>query len=249
MGIEGLNALVTGAAKGIGKSVATLLAAHGANLALCDILEDGLRQTVDEITATKSVKAFHRRVDVSSAEEIVDFARFAEKSLGSVDILVNNAGVYILKPVDEIEADEWDRVMEINLRSVFLFCKAILPGMKQRGFGRIVNMASAAGISGGTVCGAHYAASKGGILAFTRHLAKQVGKDGVTVNAVAPSSIAADMMLNLPKDLLQKAIDATVVKRLGTVDEVAESVLFLSDRSSSFITGETLQINGGCIMD
>ncbi len=249
MGIEGLNAIVTGVAKGIGKAIALTLAARGANLALCDINADGLAATAAEIAAARpNLKIVQRQVDVYREHEIRDFVRFVESDLGGPDILINNAGIYILKSIDEISAEEWDTVMAVNLRSVFLFTKEALPGMRARKFGRVINMSSAAGISGGTVCGAHYAASKGGILAFTRHMAKQVGSEGVTVNAVAPSTIAADMMLGLPPDLLQKAIDATIVKRLGAVEEVAEAVAFLADRTSGFITGETLQINGGVIM-
>ena len=247
MGIEGLNALVTGTAKGIGRSVAEALAAGGANLALCDILESGLNDTVEGIKARYPVKVVQKKVDVSQPDEIAGFTRWSEESLGSVDILVNNAGIYILKLIDEISAEEWDKVMSVNLRSVFLFTKAALPGMRRRKFGRVINMASAAGIAGGTVCASHYAASKGGILAFTRHMAKQEGLNGITINAVAPALIAADMMLNLAPPDLDKAINATVVKRLGKVEEVADAVVFLADRKAAFITGETLQVNGGSL--
>ena len=249
MGMENLNAIVTGAAKGIGRSIAFAMAARGANLALCDINPERLDETAAEIGKAHPVRVLTRKVDVSSGRDVAEFARFAEDELKCVDILVNNAGIYILHTIDETDEEEWDRVMAVNLKSCFLFCKAILPGMRRRKFGRIVNMSSAAGKSGGTICGAHYAASKGGILAFTRHLAKQVGEEGITVNAVAPSSIAADMMLNLSPEGLAKAAGATVVKRLGTTEEVAEAVCYLADRNAGFTTGETLSINGGCIMD
>ncbi|MCL2000062.1 MAG: SDR family oxidoreductase [Planctomycetes bacterium] len=249
MGVEGLTAIVTGAARGIGKAIAAELAGRGANLALCDIDASGLAAAASALAAGHpALTVLQRRVDVAREDEIRDFVGFTDSALGPADILVNNAGIYILKPIEEIGVEEWDRVLAVNLRSVFLFTREVLPGMRTRKFGRIINIASAAGISGGTVCGSHYAASKGGMLAFTRHLAKQVGQEGVTVNAVAPSSIAADMVLNLPPHLKQKAIDATVVKRLGTTEEVAAAAAFLADRNSGFITGETLQINGGCIM-
>ena len=248
MGIDGLNIMVTGAAKGIGKSIAEIMGARGANLSLCDIEESMLCTTAGEIAA-RGVRSVWRRTDVSDQAQVDKFVDFTRRELGEIDVLVNNAGIYILRSIDEISNEEWDRVMAVNLRSCFMFCKAVLPGMRERKFGRIINMASAAGKSGGTTCGAHYAASKGGILAFTRYLAKQVGMEGVTVNAVAPSSIAADMVLGLSSEDQRKAIDVTVVKRFGRVDEVAEAVCYLADRNSGFVTGETINVNGGVIMD
>ncbi len=248
MGIENLNVIITGAAKGIGKSIAEMMAGRGANVSLCDIQENLMGETAEQIAKT-GAKVFWQKVDVSDQDQVTGFIEFSRQKLGGIDVLVNNAGIYILKPIDEISNEEWDKVMLVNVRSCFMFTKGVLPEMRKNKFGRIINMASAAGKNGGTICGSHYAASKGAILAFTRHMARQEAAHGITVNAVAPALIAADMMLNLPPEGRAKAVAGTLVGRLGRVDEVAETVCYLADRNSGFVIGESININGGALMD
>jgi NAD(P)-dependent dehydrogenase (short-subunit alcohol dehydrogenase family) len=243
------NAIITGAAKGIGKIIASQLADNGVNIALCDIAEEQLNATLHEL-AKKKIKVYGQKVDVSQEKAVNEFVNNARKELGTIEILINNAGLYILHTIDKISVEEWDTVMAVNLKSCFLFAKAVLPEMINKKYGRIINITSAAGKSGGTVCGIHYAASKGGMIAFTRHLAKQVGKYGITVNAIAPASIATDMVLKrLTEEEKQQLIKSTVVDRLGDPLTIADAVKFLIGDNSGFITGETININGGSLMD
>lgn len=245
-----MNAIITGAAGGIGKAVALNFASEEVNLGLCDIDEESLAKTVHEIRLrNENIGIVHRCLDVSDVGKILDFTAECEKRLGGTDILVNNVGLYILHAFEDISTDEWDRVLSVNLRSFFSFTQSVLAGMKKRNFGRIINISSAAGKNGGTVCGAHYAASKGAILSFTRHLAKQAGAFGVTVNAVAPGAIATAMVLGLGSEDLEKVRQSTVVGRLGLPEDVARVVRFLTDADSGFITGETINVNGGSLMD
>ena len=149
----------------------------------------------------------------------------------------------------EIVDKEWDRVIAVNLTAQFRFCKAVLPGMRRRRYGRIINISSEAGKNGGTVAAAHYAASKGGVLAFTRNLSQQVGAEGITVNAICPGRIATEMAGAVPPEENQKFIDNSIVKRLGTPEDVAFAVCYLADRRAGFVTAETMNVNGGTLRD
>lgn len=247
--MEKRTAIVTGAAKGIGKAIAEQLALSGIRVAICDINADLLPKTVAELAARTQTKVIGELADVSQEEAVSRFVEKAQHELGTVDILINNAGLYILHKIEEVSADEWDRVMAVNLKSYFLMAKAVLPAMKAQNYGRIINIASAAGKSGGTVCGIHYAASKGGVIAMTYHLAKQVGQYGITVNAIAPANIKTDMVLNLPDKERQALINSTAVKKLGETQNVTGAVQFLIGENAGFITGETIDVNGGSLMD
>ena len=244
-----MTALVTGAARGMGQEFALELARGGASVAICDVNEEGLMETEEAIRANEGKAVGRAIVDVSQEGQVTDFVRLVEERAGSVDILVNNAAIHPLHNIDEITLEEWDTVLAINLRSCYLFCKAVLPGMRSRGFGRIISIASEAGKNGGTICAPHYAASKGAILALTRNLARSVGADGVTVNAIAPGRIATAMAGQVSDEENQVYIDKSSVKRLGKPSDIARVVAFLADRQSDFITGETLNINGGTLMD
>ena len=249
MSLTGLNAVVTGAAQGMGRCFASKLVEAGVNVAMCDIQEHLLEEAAKAIGKGEPARILSRKADVSRSEEVSEFMEYVEGKLGNIDILLNNAAIHPLHPIEEISEEEWDAVMAVDLKSCFLFAKAVLPGMKKRKFGRIINIASEAGKTGGTICGLHYASAKGAILAFTRNLAKQVGGDGITVNAIAPGRIATPMARAVSDDANQIFIDRSAVKRLGTVEDVANAVLFLADRDAGFITGETLNVNGGTLMD
>ncbi len=249
MEIRQMTAIVTGAARGMGRAFAEELAGRGATVAICDVNKDELDRTAREIGARFKVKVIGEVVDVSNEEQVQRFVARVEQEAGRVDILVNNAAIHPLHSIEEISVDEWDKVLAVNLRSAFLFCRAVLPGMRKRRFGRIISISSEAGKNGGTIAAPHYSASKGAILGFTRNLARAVGVDGVTVNAICPGRIATAMSGQVSAEANQVYIDRSSVKRLGKPEDVAWAVAFLADERSSFVTGETLNINGGTVMD
>ncbi len=244
-----MTAIVTGAARGMGRAFAEELAGRGTTVAICDVNKDELEKTAREIAARFKARVIAEAVDVSSEDQVKRFVARVEGETGRVDILVNNAGIHPLHMIEEITVDEWDKVLAVNLRSVFLFCRAVLPGMRKRKFGRIISISSEAGKNGGTIAATHYSASKGAILGFTRNLARAVSVDGVTVNAICPGRIATAMAGQVSAEANQVYIDRSAVKRLGKPEDVAWAVAFLADERSSFFTGETLNVNGGTLMD
>ncbi|HOV37596.1 MAG TPA: SDR family NAD(P)-dependent oxidoreductase, partial [Spirochaetales bacterium] len=163
--LKGQSAIVTGSAGGIGKAIALELASRGANVALCDVKKEVLSETAREIQQKTGVKIFNKVVDIAKEDEVHAFVAEVEKTFGSIQIMVNNAGIHPLHPIEEITSEEWDLVLAVNLRAMFYFCKAVLPGMRKQKYGRIINISSEAGKHGGTVAACHYAASKGGVLA------------------------------------------------------------------------------------
>ncbi len=246
---EGQTALVTGAAQGIGRAIAAAFIERGANVALCDIRLDKLESFAKQMSPQAKGSIFVQRVDLAAAQEISDFVAAAEARFGAIDILVNNAGIHPLHPILEIPDEEWDHVMAVNLTAHFRFCKAVLPGMRSRRYGRIINISSEAAKNGGTVAAAHYAASKGGVLAFTRNLSQQVGVDGITVNAICPGRIATEMSGAVSPEENQKFIDKSIIKRLGAPEDIAFAVCYLADRRAGFVTAETMNVNGGTLRD
>ncbi len=246
---SGQTAIVTGAAQGIGRAIAAELAAQGASLAICDLKIDKLTAFADEIAPALAGKILAKRVDLAEPQEIYDFVSEVEQRFSRIDILVNNAGIHPLHPIEEISDDEWDLVLTVNLKAHFHFCKAVLPGMRRRKYGRIINISSEAGKNGGTIAALHYSASKGGVLAFTRNLAQQVGADGITVNAICPGRIASEMSGAVSPEENQRFIDKSIVKRLGTPEDIAFAVRYLAHPRASFVTAETMNVNGGTLRD
>jgi 3-oxoacyl-[acyl-carrier protein] reductase len=237
-------ALVTGAGQGIGAVVAETLHRAGAKVAVADIRPDAATRTGAAIDPT-SARCVAVEVDVRSRESIARAFETTEAALGPIDILVNNAAITAQGSVWEIEPDEWDDVLAVNLRGTLLCCQIAGPAMAQRGFGRIVNLASLAGQQGGTVAGAHYAASKAGILVLTKILAKELADKGVTVNAVVPAAIRGPVMDTMPAERLA-ALERTIpVGRFGEPQEVAALAAFLCSNDAGYITGAALDINGG----
>ena len=237
-------ALVTGAGQGIGAAVAETLHRHGAKVAVADVRVGAATQTSAAIDPT-GARSLPVEVDVRSRESVAHAFEIAEAALGPIDILVNNAAITAQGSVWEIEPEDWDDVLAVNLRGTLLCCQIAGPAMARRGFGRIVNLASLAGQQGGTVAGAHYAASKAGILVLTKILAKEVADKGVTVNAVVPAAIRGPVMDTMPAERLA-ALERTIpVGRFGEAAEVAALVVFLCSSDSGYITGAALDINGG----
>lgn len=237
-------ALVTGAAQGIGAAVAEALFAGGAKVAVADVRVDAATATSAAIDPTNA-RAVPVGVDVRSRESVAGAFETAEAALGPVDILVNNAAVTAQGSVWDIEPSEWDDVLAVNLRGTLLCSQIAGPAMARRGFGRIVNLASLAGQQGGTVAGAHYAASKAGILVLTKILAKELAGKGVTVNAVVPAAIRGPVMDTMPAERLAALERSIPVGRFGEAAEVAALVAFLCSGDAGYITGAALDINGG----
>lgn len=244
-----LTAIVTGAGQGMGRAIALELARAGARLAVCDLQANPLKETVAELSTISRRAPIHALVDVAKGDQVRAFVSRVLEESGSADILVNNAAIHPLHTIDEITEAEWDAVFGVNIKGYFFFVQAALPAMRRRSFGRIINIASEAGKNGGTVCAAHYAATKGAVLSFTRHMAKNTGGRGITVNAIAPGRIAS-AMAGGPSDPQNAVyIERSAVKRLGEPIDVARAVRFLADPNSAFITGETINVNGGTLMD
>lgn len=245
---EGRTAIVTGGGQGIGGAVAKTLAERGASVVVNDLDGESARKKVEELRAA-GADAIAVQGSVISAADVRRMVEEAIEQFGAVHILVNNAGILRPTPVIDIEEDEWDQVIAVNMKGTFLCCRAVLASMQAAGWGRIVNLSSTAGKNISTVGGAHYTAAKAGILGFTRHLAKEVAADGITVNAVCPGLIDTEMVRSTISDeRLAAYTESFPIRRLGRPEEVAELVAFLASDRAAYITGAALDINGGDLM-
>jgi NAD(P)-dependent dehydrogenase (short-subunit alcohol dehydrogenase family) len=241
--LDGKVAIVTGASQGIGRAIADGLAREGARIVVADL------QNAEEAAATYP-RGVGLTVDVSSEEDVARMAQETVERCGSMDILVNNAGLYAsleMRPFTEIPLDEWRRVMDVNVASMFLACRAIVPVMREQGGGKIVNISSGTPFRGVPFL-LHYVTSKGAIVALTRALAKELGRDGVHVNCVAPGFTMSDGVKAHP-EVVEKLRDVSVAARTIQRDQVPEdvvgAVVFLCTPAADFITGQTMVIDGG----
>ena len=217
-------------------------------MAVNDLLPDDAQRVADELREV-GTEALAVPGDVTNRSDVIDMVNQATDSLGAVHILINNAGVLRPTAVIDIEEDEWDFVVGVNLKGTYLCSRAVLPTMRSQGWGRIVNFSSTAGKNVSTVGGAHYTAAKAGILGFTRHLAKEEAGYGITVNSVCPGLIDTEMVRDTISDDRADAYAASFpIQRLGLPEEVAELVAFLASDRASYITGASLDINGGDLM-
>jgi 3-oxoacyl-[acyl-carrier protein] reductase len=241
--------VVTGAAAGIGGAVAEMAAREGARVAALDIDRAGLTALEGKLVAA-GADVLALSCDATSPADVGRAIDAAAGRWGRIDVLVNNAGGFFkIATLEEIADDEWDEILRLNLTSVFIGCKAVLPIMKRQGRGRIVSVASIAGRTGNVLTAAHYAAAKGGIIAFTRQVAREVAASGITVNAVAPGTTATPRVLRARTPEATREIAAAMpMGRLGTPEEIADAILFLASDAARFVTGATLDVNGGQAM-
>jgi len=240
-------ALVTGGARGIGGEIAIAFARAGADVVVADLLNESAAAPVLSAIEDAGRRSLFIRTDVSDAQQVQDLVATAHAKFGRVDILVNNAGIVSQVKFDELEVAEWDRVLSINLRGVFLGCRYVLPEMLERGNGKIINLASQLGQIGGLEM-VHYSASKAGVIGLTKALAREVSARGVHVNAIAPGPILTDMMAEETEEWAAKKLAELPMGRFGQPEEVAPTAVFLASDDSSYFVGQTLCPNGGDVM-
>lgn len=245
MRLQNKTAIITGAGSGIGRATALVFAKEGAKVVVADWSQDSGQETAEMVKETGGEAVFVK-ADVSKAQDIEQMARVCLENFGKVDILVNNAGIVKMGPLHQTSQEDWEAVLNVNLKSVFLACKAIIPEMLKQGQGKIVNVASIAGLVGFENIGP-YCASKGGIIALTKEMALEYAKNKINVNCIAPGVIKTAMtkdMLSDPKTRESFEI-ATPYPRLGEPEDIAFAALYLSSEESDFITGEILVVDGG----
>jgi NAD(P)-dependent dehydrogenase (short-subunit alcohol dehydrogenase family) len=246
--LEQRVAIITGAGRGIGRAIAQKLVDSGAHVIACDIDLSNAEQTAQILNAHRQT-SIACRVDVTDIDSLKNMIVKAEEEFGHVDILVNNAGIMFRTRIQDISGEEWEKTLRVNLTGPFLCTQAVLPGMKERKFGRIVNISSSAGRSVSTLGGAHYTASKAGLLGLTRAVAKEVAPFGITVNAICPGLIDTEMARKTTTEKeLQDFLDSFPINRIGTPEEVGDLVVFLCSDKASYITGASVDINGGDLM-
>jgi len=243
MSLEGKNAIVTGAARGIGRAVCLELARRGANVYAIDMDLEGTKKTAEEVAAL-GVKSGAEQVDVSDSAGVEAYVDKLTETVQHIDVLVNNAGItrdmLILRMTDE----EWDKVIDINLKGVFNFTRPVAKVMLRQRSGAIVNLASWSGLHGNPGQG-NYSASKAGVIALSKTAAKELAARGVRVNVVAPGFITTAMTDVLSDKIKERVLSEVPLKRFGSADDVAKAVCFLADDGSAYITGHVLQVDGG----
>jgi len=241
-------AVVTGSGRGIGEAIALALSKEGACVVVSDIDAGSAQKTSDQINSMQG-KSIAVRADVSSRSEVRDLFNKTIERFGRIDILVNNAGIFSRTPILEISEDQWDRVIDVNLKGTFLCCQEAVPVMLKQRYGRIVNMASLAGKRGGVTSGINYASSKGGVISLTRALAKQLAPHNILVNAIAAANIETEMLQAYEPEAREKQLREIPLGRYGRPEEVAKVVVFLVSDDAGYIVGETINVNGGVFMD
>ena len=243
MDFSNRTALITGSGSGIGKALALILADMGADIVVNDVSEQNGRSTVDEVVA-KGRKAVFSNANVIKESDVEQMFETIAGTFGKLDILVNNAGITKDALLTEMSVDQWDRVMEVNLRGVFLCSKYAAKMMSEKNAGKIINISSASGLMG-NVGQVNYTASKGGVIAITKTLAKELARFNITVNAVAPGYIRTPMTDTVPEKVEKFIINQIPLGRAGEADEVANAVAFLASDMADYITGHILSVNGG----
>jgi 3-oxoacyl-[acyl-carrier protein] reductase len=241
--LDGKLVLVTGASRGIGRAIALTLGSSGATVIGTATTESGA-ENISKVFADKKISGKGIKLDVTNNEQISNLLKIVNENFGSIDILVNNAGITRDNILLRMKEDDWDEIINTNLSSVYKMSKSVLRGMIKNRSGRIISITSVVGVMG-NVGQSNYAASKAGMIGFTKSLAREVGVRGITVNAVAPGFIETDMTDSLPDDQKEDLASQIPMGRLGTANEIAEVVLFLAGTAGAYITGQTIHVNGG----
>ena len=243
-GLKGKTVLVTGATGGIGAACCRAFAGEHANVVVADL----------DTTATDSLArelgggSVGTALDVTDPQSVTAAVELATATFGALDVLVSCAGIFHATPLDEISVDEWDRIQAVNLRGTFLVAQAAVRVMIPRRTGRVITVASLAGQTGGLAAGASYAASKAGVVALTKSIARYAGQHGVTANSVNPGVIETSMLDGWAPEAVGTVVDATPLRRVGTPDEVASTVVWLASDGASFVHGAHVDVNGGLYM-
>ena len=246
--LKGRVAVVTGAVGGIGQAISRVLAQEGAAVGLNYLVEpDGVAETFLKDFIREGYHGKLYKADISRFEEATRLIEGVLKDLGRIDILVNNAGITMDKTLKNMALEQWEKVIAVDLSSVFNCSKASLNHMLERGYGRIISISSVVGQKG-NIGQTNYAAAKAAIIGFTKSLALETAKKGITVNAVAPGFVKTAMTEQMPKDVLQKVVDSIPLGRMAEPWEVARAVHFLADEKCSYMTGQVLSVNGGLYM-
>jgi len=250
--LDGKVAIVTGGGHGIGKAYCEGLAQAGAGVVVAELDGDSAERTASALR-TAGARALEVQTDVADERSTLAMAQRTLDAFGRIDVLVNNAAIFATIPIsrvplEDISIDEWDRVMAVNLRGIFLCCKAVLPAMRQQAYGKIINISSGTALNGSPTR-IHYVTSKGGVLSFTRTLAREVGPSGIRVNAIAPGSTLSEE--NPTEDIIrlrQQRLDDRAIARVQLPSDLVGTVLFFASPASDFITGQTLVVDGGSTM-
>jgi 3-oxoacyl-[acyl-carrier protein] reductase len=244
--LNGRTALVTGGARGIGEAIAKAFVREGASVAILDLRLEAATATADRLVASGGT-AMAVAADVSDEAAVKAAVEAVSAAFGRIDILVNNAGIDTTSLVVDMPTAMWDEMMAINLRGVFLCTRAVLPGMIERKFGRIISTSSQLAHKGAAEM-AHYAAAKAGVIGFTRSLAYEVARDEVTVNAICPGPINTELFRNIPEDWRRRKLAELPIGRPGTVDEIAPTAVLLASDEGAYYIGATMNPNGGDVM-
>jgi NAD(P)-dependent dehydrogenase (short-subunit alcohol dehydrogenase family) len=245
--LQGKTALVTGGSRGIGKAIALALAAHGADVAITCHTGSGAAEEVRAQIAELGRKSAFYAYDVGKPADVLELAKHVREDFPQVDILVNNAGITRDRSFKKLTQEMWDEVIAVDLTAVFAVTKQFIDPMAERGWGRVINITSIVGEIG-NFGQANYAAAKAGVIGFTKTLAREYSRKGVTANAVAPGFIKTRMLEGVPEKALEGVVQATAVGRLGEPNEIAAGVAFLASPAAAYITGAVLDINGGMSM-
>jgi len=243
---NGKVAIVTGAAQGMGLETAREFARRGAVAVLADINEDKLKAAAESLRSVGNVSCYP--LDVRSKDQWLELVQRVQQQYGSVDILVNNAAIFTVTRFEEIPEDEWDRVFAVNVKGVLFGCQVVAPFMRKQKWGRIINMASQAGKTGGLIIGAHYSATKAAVICMTKSIAAALAPDNVTVNAIAPGIIGTDFLNGVPgiENFFPRI---PLGRKPGEAIDVSNGICFLASDEARYITGEIMDVNGGLLMD